>query len=77
MWPKSLRHCALDSIQCYRFLENILLHLKSIFFINNDIFTYLQEAAIDSKFTEVHAINKQRLQNLEFAQSLMNQVNIY
>lgn len=37
----------------------------------------LKEAAIDSKFTEVHAINKQRLQNLEFAQSLMNQVNIY
>ncbi|XP_076122363.1 periplakin isoform X1 [Alosa pseudoharengus] len=32
-----------------------------------------EEAAIDSKFTEVHAINKQRLQNLEFTQSLLNQ----
>ncbi|XP_066499036.1 periplakin [Hoplias malabaricus] len=32
-----------------------------------------EEAAIESKFTEVNAVNKQRLQNLEFAQSLLNQ----
>ncbi|KAL2101515.1 hypothetical protein ACEWY4_003276 [Coilia grayii] len=32
-----------------------------------------EEAAIESKFTEVNAINKQRLQNLEFAQSLLHQ----
>lgn len=34
----------------------------------------LQEAAIEAKFTEVNAVNKQRLQNLEFAQNLLNQV---
>uniref|UniRef100_A0AAR2KHQ2 Desmoplakin SH3 domain-containing protein n=1 Tax=Pygocentrus nattereri TaxID=42514 RepID=A0AAR2KHQ2_PYGNA len=33
-----------------------------------------EEAAIEAKFTEVNAVNKQRLQNLEFAQSLLNQV---
>nr|XP_046271255.1 periplakin [Scatophagus argus] len=32
-----------------------------------------EEAAIESKFTEVNAVNKQKLQNLEFAQSLLNQ----
>lgn len=32
-----------------------------------------EEAAIETKFTEVNAVNKQRLQNLEFAQSLLNQ----
>uniref|UniRef100_A0A3Q0SGZ2 Periplakin n=1 Tax=Amphilophus citrinellus TaxID=61819 RepID=A0A3Q0SGZ2_AMPCI len=32
-----------------------------------------EEAAIEAKFTEVNAINKQRLQNLEFANSLLNQ----
>ncbi|MCJ8739031.1 hypothetical protein PDJAM_G00042480 [Pangasius djambal] len=32
-----------------------------------------EEAAIEAKFTEVSAVNKQRLQNLEFAQSLLNQ----
>ncbi|XP_061568849.1 periplakin [Cololabis saira] len=32
-----------------------------------------EEAAIEAKFTEVNAVNKQRLQNLEFAQSLLNQ----
>uniref|UniRef100_A0AAY4CD87 Periplakin n=1 Tax=Denticeps clupeoides TaxID=299321 RepID=A0AAY4CD87_9TELE len=32
-----------------------------------------EEAAVESKFTEVNAVNKQRLQNLEFAQSLLNQ----
>uniref|UniRef100_A0AAQ6ALL2 Desmoplakin SH3 domain-containing protein n=1 Tax=Amphiprion ocellaris TaxID=80972 RepID=A0AAQ6ALL2_AMPOC len=32
-----------------------------------------EEAAIEAKFTEVNAINRQRLQNLEFAQSLLNQ----
>lgn len=32
-----------------------------------------QEAAIEAKFTEVNAVNKQRLQNLEFAQSLLSQ----
>ncbi|KAM6966642.1 periplakin [Tautogolabrus adspersus] len=32
-----------------------------------------EEAAIDAKFTEVNAVNKQRLQNLEFTQSLLNQ----
>uniref|UniRef100_A0A667YWW4 Periplakin n=2 Tax=Myripristis murdjan TaxID=586833 RepID=A0A667YWW4_9TELE len=32
-----------------------------------------EEAAIESKFTEVNAVNKQRLQNLEFAQGLLNQ----
>ncbi|XP_047656821.1 periplakin-like [Tachysurus fulvidraco] len=31
-----------------------------------------EEAAIEAKFTEVNALNKQRLQNLEFAQSLLN-----
>lgn len=34
----------------------------------------LQEAALVAKFTEVHAINRQRLQNLEFALSLLRQV---
>ncbi|KAI5629462.1 periplakin isoform X1 [Silurus asotus] len=33
----------------------------------------VEEAAIEAKFTEVSAVNKQRLQNLEFAQSLLNQ----
>uniref|UniRef100_A0A7N6A0A6 Periplakin n=1 Tax=Anabas testudineus TaxID=64144 RepID=A0A7N6A0A6_ANATE len=33
----------------------------------------LFEAAIESKFTEVNAVNKQRLQNLEFAESLLKQ----
>ncbi|XP_034566534.1 periplakin [Notolabrus celidotus] len=32
-----------------------------------------EEAAIEAKFTEVNALNKQRLQNLEFAGSLLNQ----
>ncbi|XP_029013751.1 periplakin isoform X2 [Betta splendens] len=32
-----------------------------------------EEAAIESKFTEVNAVNKQRLQNLEFADSLLRQ----
>ncbi|KAG7282261.1 hypothetical protein CRUP_033788 [Coryphaenoides rupestris] len=32
-----------------------------------------EEAAIEAKFTEVNAINKQRLQNLEFTQGLLNQ----
>uniref|UniRef100_A0A3Q1I377 Periplakin n=1 Tax=Acanthochromis polyacanthus TaxID=80966 RepID=A0A3Q1I377_9TELE len=32
-----------------------------------------EEAAIEAKFTEVNAINRQKLQNLEFAQSLLNQ----
>ncbi|XP_056143559.1 periplakin [Lampris incognitus] len=32
-----------------------------------------EEAAIETKFTEVSAVNRQRLQNLEFAQSLLNQ----
>ncbi|XP_052408795.1 periplakin [Carassius gibelio] len=32
-----------------------------------------EESAIESKFTEANAVNKQRLQNLEFAQSLLNQ----
>uniref|UniRef100_A0A8C9ST74 Periplakin n=1 Tax=Scleropages formosus TaxID=113540 RepID=A0A8C9ST74_SCLFO len=31
------------------------------------------ESAIEAKFTEVNAVNKQRLQNLEYAQSLLNQ----
>uniref|UniRef100_A0A667Y6N5 Periplakin n=1 Tax=Myripristis murdjan TaxID=586833 RepID=A0A667Y6N5_9TELE len=34
-----------------------------------------EEAAIESKFTEVNAVNKQRLQNLEFAQGLLNQAS--
>ncbi|KAA8585764.1 hypothetical protein FQN60_004458 [Etheostoma spectabile] len=33
----------------------------------------VKESAIEAKFTEVNAVNKQRLQNLEFAQSLLNQ----
>lgn len=37
-------------------------------------FSVQQESAIEAKFTEVNAVNKQRLQNLEFAQSLLNQV---
>ncbi|XP_068193012.1 periplakin [Antennarius striatus] len=32
-----------------------------------------EEAAIEAKFTEVNAVNKQRQRNLEFAQSLLNQ----
>ncbi|XP_074553216.1 periplakin [Halichoeres trimaculatus] len=32
-----------------------------------------EEAAIGAKFTEVNSVNKQRLQNLEFTQSLLNQ----
>uniref|UniRef100_A0A671UW45 Periplakin n=1 Tax=Sparus aurata TaxID=8175 RepID=A0A671UW45_SPAAU len=32
-----------------------------------------EEAAIEAKFTEVNAVSKQKLQNLEFAQSLLNQ----
>ncbi|XP_052405032.1 periplakin [Carassius gibelio] len=32
-----------------------------------------EESAIEAKFTEVNAVNRQRLQNLEFAQSLLNQ----
>ncbi|XP_030646106.1 periplakin [Chanos chanos] len=32
-----------------------------------------EEAAIEAKFTEVNAVNRQRLQNLEFAQSLLSQ----
>ncbi|XP_054614550.1 periplakin [Dunckerocampus dactyliophorus] len=32
-----------------------------------------EEAAIEAKFTEVNAVNKQRLQNLEFTHSLLNQ----
>ncbi|XP_035036456.2 periplakin [Hippoglossus stenolepis] len=32
-----------------------------------------EEAAIESKFTEVNAVNSQRLQNLEFADSLLKQ----
>ncbi|KAJ8253693.1 hypothetical protein COCON_G00203050 [Conger conger] len=32
-----------------------------------------EESAIESKFAEVNAINKQRLQNLEYAQSVLNQ----
>ncbi|XP_067427212.1 periplakin [Thunnus thynnus] len=32
-----------------------------------------EEAAIEAKFTEVNAVNKQKLQNLEFTQSLLNQ----
>uniref|UniRef100_A0A8D3CSE0 Periplakin n=1 Tax=Scophthalmus maximus TaxID=52904 RepID=A0A8D3CSE0_SCOMX len=32
-----------------------------------------EEAAIEAKFTEVNAVNSQRLQNLEFAESLLKQ----
>ncbi|MEQ2274752.1 hypothetical protein XENORESO_009774 [Xenotaenia resolanae] len=32
-----------------------------------------EEAAIETKFTEVNAVSKQRLQNLEFTQSLLSQ----
>ncbi|XP_059203859.1 periplakin [Centropristis striata] len=32
-----------------------------------------EEAAIESKFTEVNAVNRQKLLNLEFAQGLLNQ----
>ncbi|KAK2885184.1 periplakin [Channa argus] len=32
-----------------------------------------EEAAIEAQFTEVNAVNKQRLQNLEFAESLLKQ----
>lgn len=41
------------------------------------LFNCLQEAAIESKFTEVNAVNKQRLQNLEFAESLLKQVKYF
>lgn len=34
-----------------------------------------QEAVLAAKYTEVNAVNKQRLQNLEFAQSLLRQVS--
>lgn len=33
-----------------------------------------EEAALAAKFTEVNAINRQRLQNLEFALNLLRQV---
>lgn len=39
------------------------------------LFLPSQEAAIEAKYTEVNALNKQRLQNLEFTHSLLNQVN--
>ncbi|XP_037648271.1 periplakin [Sebastes umbrosus] len=32
-----------------------------------------EESAIEAKFTEVNAVNKQKLQNLEFTQGLLNQ----
>ncbi|KAJ8374148.1 hypothetical protein SKAU_G00047280 [Synaphobranchus kaupii] len=32
-----------------------------------------EESAIEAKFAEVNAVNKQRLQNLEYAQSVLNQ----
>ncbi|MBN3305154.1 PEPL protein, partial [Amia calva] len=42
---------------------------------NNQVSNLFQQAAaIESKFTEVSAVNKQRLQNLEYAQSLLNQL---
>lgn len=41
------------------------------------LFQCLQEAAIEAKFTEVNAVSKQKLQNLEFAQSLLNQVKYF
>lgn len=41
------------------------------------LFLCLQEAAIEAKFTEVNAVNKQRLQNLEFAESLLKQVKYF
>uniref|UniRef100_A0A8C9NFH2 Periplakin n=1 Tax=Serinus canaria TaxID=9135 RepID=A0A8C9NFH2_SERCA len=34
-----------------------------------------EEAVLAAKYTEVNAVNKQRLQNLEFAQSLLRQVS--
>uniref|UniRef100_A0A672Z250 Periplakin n=1 Tax=Sphaeramia orbicularis TaxID=375764 RepID=A0A672Z250_9TELE len=34
-----------------------------------------EEAAIEAKFTEVNAVNQQRLQNLEYAHSLLKQQN--
>ncbi|KAG7491993.1 hypothetical protein MATL_G00009710 [Megalops atlanticus] len=42
-------------------LESPAIHVKN------------EESAIEAKFTEVNAVNKQRLQNLEYAQSLLNQ----
>lgn len=41
------------------------------------LFQCLQEAAIEAKFTEVNAMSKQKLQNLEFAQSVLNQVKYF
>ncbi|XP_064171345.1 periplakin-like isoform X2 [Anguilla rostrata] len=35
-----------------------------------------EESAIEAKFAEVNAINKQRLQNLEYAQSVLNQPEV-
>uniref|UniRef100_A0A670JYC2 Periplakin n=1 Tax=Podarcis muralis TaxID=64176 RepID=A0A670JYC2_PODMU len=35
-----------------------------------------EEALLAAKFTEVNAVNKQRLQNLEFAQNLLRQVSV-
>lgn len=37
---------------------------------------YFQEAHLAAKYTEVNAINRQRLQNLEFAQNLLRQVSL-
>ena len=37
----------------------------------------LQEAAIEAKFTEVNAVNKAKLQSLEYAQGLLNQVKYF
>uniref|UniRef100_A0A672Z2K1 Uncharacterized protein n=1 Tax=Sphaeramia orbicularis TaxID=375764 RepID=A0A672Z2K1_9TELE len=36
-----------------------------------------EEAAIEAKFTEVNAVNQQRLQNLEYAHSLLKQVTYF
>lgn len=45
--------------------------------IHDMVFQCLQEAAIEAKFTEVNAVNSQRLQNLEFAESLLKQVKYF
>lgn len=52
-----------------------ILNLYFVVFLKKNLNQCIkQEAAIEAKFTEVNAVHKQRLQNLEFAQSLLNQV---
>ncbi|CAB1350232.1 unnamed protein product [Coregonus sp. 'balchen'] len=54
--------------QAVKEYENDTEMFKSILDLEDGL-----ESAIEAKFTEVNAVNKQRLANLQFAQGLMNQ----